>query len=331
MACRTIVPVIVDQAIYRDGRRHEIVGDISDTFAKARTDGDALLWIGLHEPTQDEFDLITDELGLHPLAVEDAIHAHQRPKLERYGDSVFVVLKTLRQRPGASQLDVGEIMLFIGPDFVVTVRHGTPNPLQALRIRVEADAWLLRAGPAGVLYAICDLVIDTYAKVVAQVETDLIDVERQIFEEPGGDVTAAIHALKRRALQCRAAVDPLVPVLDDLAAERVELCTGLPEYFRNALDHLVRVDRQADSHGELLTSALTAHLALVTVRQNTDVRRISAWAAVVAVPTMVFGIYGMNFDHMPELGWTFGYPMVIVATAVACRLIHARMRKSGWL
>lgn len=330
--------VIVDKAIYCDGVRQTISGDISDAFTAARAQGDCFLWIGLHEPTQDEFDLITREVDLHPLAVEDAIHAHQRPKLERYDHTLFVVLKPLLYVEETSDIEVGELNLFLGRDFVITVRHGEANSLGPVRRRIESDPDLLSAGPSGVLYAICDAVVDTYSRISHEVENDLIALERRVFSGEQTDVTADIYSLKREVLEFRAAQDPLIPVLEEIVKGRVELCSAAREQFRDVLDHLLRVDARVDEHNELLTSALSAHLALVgreqsaaAMQQNADMRKISSWAALIAVPTMIAGIYGMNFDYMPELHWLLGYPFSLVVMVVAVIIVHRLLRKSGWL
>ena len=330
--------VIVDKAIYCNGVRETISGDISDAFGDARARGDCFLWIGLHEPTQEEFDLITQEVKLHPLAVEDAIHAHQRPKLERYDDSLFVVLKPLLYVEESSDVEVGEINLFLGRDFVISVRHGQANPLAGVRRRIESDPELLAAGPSGVLYAICDQVVDTYSQISHEIEHDLIVLERRVFSGEQADVTEDIYSLKREVLEFRAAQDPLVPVLEEIVKGRVELCTVARDQFRDVLDHLLRVDAQVDEHNELLTSALSAHLALVSreqsaaaIQQNVDMRKISSWAALIAVPTMIAGIYGMNFDHMPELHWLLGYPLSLSLMAIVTFIVHRLLRKSGWL
>ncbi|MES9540098.1 MULTISPECIES: magnesium/cobalt transporter CorA [unclassified Actinomadura] len=323
--------VIVDKAIYAGGKRRDIEGDISDAFDLAREDGDCFLWIGLFEPDEDEFELVKDELNLHPLAAEDAVSAHQRPKMERYDDTLFVVLKTLAYIDKTSDIEVGEIMVFLGRDFVVTVRHGAGNPLGPVRKRLEESPELLGHGATAVLYAVCDEVVDRYGVVAHEVEVDIIGLERAVFDPNARDVTADIYSLKREVLEFRSAEDPLVPVLQEIVKGRVAECGSTREYFRDVLDHLLRVDGQVDSHNELLNSVLTAHLALLGKRQNEDMRKISAWAAIIAVPTAIAGIYGMNFDHMPELHWTIGYPLVIAVMAVVCVLLFRRLRKSGWL
>lgn len=318
-------------AIYGDGHRDDIHGDISDAFDAARAERDCFLWIGLHEPTPEEFALVKDELQLHPLAAEDAVHAHQRPKLERHDDSIFVVLKTLHYTDATSDIEVGEIMLFVGRDFVVTVRHGQGNPLGPVRRRVEAQPGLLTAGPGAVLYAVCDEVVDHYGAVAHEVEVDIIDLERRVFKTDGGDITEDIYSLKREVLEFRGAEDPLIPVLQELAKGKVVGFDQTAQYFRDVLDHLLRVDGQVDAHNELLTSVLNAHLALVAKQQNEDMRKISSWAAILAIPTMIAGIYGMNFDHMPELHWQFGYPLVVSIIVVVCTWLYRRFKKSRWL
>ncbi|MEO3824506.1 magnesium/cobalt transporter CorA [Actinomadura sp. B10D3] len=323
--------VIVDKAIYASGRRHDIDGDISDAFDAARAGGDCFLWIGLFEPDEDEFELVKDELMLHPLASEDAVSAHQRPKMERYDDTLFIVLKTLAYIDETSDIEVGEIMVFLGRDFVVTVRHGAGNPLGPVRRRLEESPELLKHGATAVLYAVCDEVVDRYGLVAHEVEVDIIGLERAVFDPGARDVTADIYSLKREVLEFRGAEDPLVPVLQEIVKGRVAECGTTREYFRDVLDHLLRVDEQVDAHNELLNSVLTAHLALQGKQQNEDMRKISAWAAIIAVPTAIAGIYGMNFDHMPELHWSFGYPLVLAVMAVACVLLFRRLRKSGWL
>ncbi|WP_240809906.1 magnesium/cobalt transporter CorA [Actinomadura sp. WMMA1423] len=323
--------VIVDKAIYAGGKRRDFEGDISDAFDLAREDGECFLWIGLFEPDEAEFELVKDELNLHPLAAEDAVSAHQRPKMERYGDTLFVVLKTLAYIDKTSDIEVGEIMVFLGRDFVVTVRHGAGNPLGPVRERLEDSPELLGHGATSVLYAVCDEVVDRYGVVAHEVEVDIIGLERAVFDPNARDVTADIYSLKREVLEFRSAEDPLVPVLQEIVKGRVAECGSTREYFRDVLDHLLRVDEQVDSHNELLNSVLTAHLALLGKRQNEDMRKISAWAAIIAVPTAIAGIYGMNFDHMPELHWTIGYPLVVAVMAVVCVLLFRRLRKSGWL
>ncbi|MQA83441.1 MAG: magnesium/cobalt transporter CorA [Streptosporangiales bacterium] len=324
--------VIVDCAIYHEGRREDVPGGLGDAFTRARADPDAFIWIGLHEPSTSEFDLVAKEFDLHPLAVEDAVHAHQRPKLERYGDSLFAVLKTLRYVESTSDIETGEIMLFLGEGFVLTVRHGGGSPLGAIRARLEGDKKMLALGPSAVLYAICDEVVDTYEAIAREVEADIAEVEQRVFSPERTNDAESIYALKREVIEFRRAVLPLVEPM------RLLTNAGLPEihpetrpFFRDVSDHVLRVSGDVAAFDDLLTSVLNANLAQVSVRQNEDMRRISAWVAIVAVPTMVAGIYGMNFDHMPELRWRFGYPLVILVMVVACTALYRLFRRSGWL
>jgi magnesium transporter len=323
--------MIVDCAIYRSGQRQTVDGDISDALDAAREHGDCFLWIGLYEPTQEEFDLVRDELKLHPLAVEDAVNAHQRPKLERYGDSVFIVLKTAHYIEATSDVEIGEIMLFVGADFVIVVRHGQGSPLAPVRQRLEQNPELLAAGPSAVLYAVCDQVVDVYGLVSHEIEADIMELEKRVFSARRGDVTEDIYTLKREVLEFRTAEDPLIPVLQDIVKGRVDVCSKTLEEFRDVLDHLLRVDQAVDATNELLTNVLNAHLALVGMQQNEDMRKISSWAAILAIPTMIAGIYGMNFTHMPELTSVWGYPAVWIVIASACVLLYRRFKKSGWL
>jgi magnesium transporter len=323
--------MIMDCAIYRKGCRDNVVGDLSDALDTARQQGDCFMWIGLHEPTAEEFDQVADELQLHPLAIEDAVHAHQRPKLERYGDTLFVVVKTLRYIDDTSDIEVGEIMLFVGKEFVITVRHGEGSPLKAVRQRLEADPELLGLGPSAVLYTVLDEVVDRYGTIAHEVETDIIELERRVFAPQRLTVTEDIYELKREVLEFRGAEDPLVPVLQEIVKGRVNVSPETKEYFRDVLDHLLRVDEQVDSHNELLTNVLNAHLAQVGMQQNEDMRKISAWAAILAVPTMITGVYGMNFEHMPELKQWWGYPFALLLIVGICAYLYRWFRKSGWL
>ncbi|WP_460368925.1 magnesium and cobalt transport protein CorA [Actinocorallia lasiicapitis] len=323
--------MIIDCAIYRDGFREDVDGDLAAALSTARLEDGAFLWIGLHEPSPSEFDEVKKELKLHPNAIEDAAKGHQRPKLEHYGDTVFIVLKTVSyDRPSA--IEVGEIMLFVGPDFVITVRHGKANPLASVRTRLEADhALLASGGPGAVLYAVCDDIVDSYDRIAHEIEADIIALERRIFTRGKEDVTEDIYTLKREILEFRTAEDPLIPVIQEIAKGRVPFCVKIEAQFRNVLDHLLRTDQQIDAHNELVTNVLTAHLALLGKQQNEDVRKISSWAAILAVPTAIAGIYGMNFEHMPELKWHAGYPMVLALMGGLCFLLYRKFKKSGWL
>ncbi|MFH9179319.1 magnesium and cobalt transport protein CorA [Streptomyces albogriseolus] len=330
---------VVNCVTYRDGRRLSVPGDAADAVKRVRESGEGFVWLGLHEPTSREFAGIAELFDLHPLAVEDAVEAHQRPKLERYGETLFAVLKTVRyveheELTATSEVvDTGEIMVFVGADFVVTVRHGRHGSLGPLREGLEADPARLAQGPSAVLHAVADQVVDDYLRVVDSVQGDMDRVETEVFAEHGARVDPGrIYQLKRELLELKRAVVPLGRPLEELATRPSRVVApDIQAYFRDVADHLQRATEQTAAFDDLINSILQAHLARVTVAQNEDMRKITAWAAIVAVPTMVCGMYGMNFDHMPELHWRYGYGMVVGAISVACLVLYRAFRRSGWL
>ncbi len=323
--------VIVDVATYTHGRRLAC-GDYSDELAARRAAGEGFIWIGLKDPTAAEFEQVAAELGLHPLAVEDAVNGHQRPKLEQYRDSLFVVLKTLRYIEASSDVETGEIMLFLGDRFVVTVRQGELSPLRDVRRLLEEQPEMLAHGPAVVLHAVMDSVVDTYTDIDVELERDLDDIEIDVFAGDRHTDAARIYALKREVLEFRRAAGPLVEPARRLWEEDIRFVDGAAKpFFRDVHDHVLRVEEHVASYDRLLTDVLSAHLAQVSVQQNNDMRRISAWVAIAAVPTMVAGVYGMNFDYMPELGWRYGYFAVLGLLAVACGVLFRAFKRSGWL
>ncbi|MEU3298509.1 MULTISPECIES: magnesium/cobalt transporter CorA [unclassified Streptomyces] len=327
--------VIVDCAIYREGRRTEGPDDLSDALAEARAAKNAFLWIGLYEPSEQEFERVSSEFGLHPLAVEDALKAHQRPKLEVYDDSLFMVLKPVSYEAETDTVSADELMLFVGNCFVVTVRHGESQPLRAVRQRLEAEPHVLRHGPTAVLYAVCDTVVDHYIEVAGELQEDLEETEEAVFEPMGGDprnTASKIYNFKRQVLEFRRATGPLVAPMTRLASASVPFVDEHSQlFFRDVNDHLTRANEQVDGLDRLLSDVLSAHLAQVGVRQNDDMRKISAWAAMAAVPTLVAGIYGMNFDHMPELRFGWGYPAVILLMALVVFGLFRLFKRRGWL
>lgn len=330
--------VIVDCAMYRDGRRSEAPDDFSDALAEARATGDAFLWIGMHEPTEEEFEHVSQEFGLHKLAVEDALTAHQRPKLEVYDDSLFVVLKPVVYDDDTGTVTTGELMVFIGDSFVVTVRHGEGAALAAVRRRLEQDPEVLRHGPTAVLYAVSDAVVDHYIEVAAELQVDLEELEAEVFAPNASDsrntktTAARIYDFKRQVLEFRRATSPLLQPMDRLAFGDVPFVQGRSQpFFRDVADHLTKANEYIEGLDRLLSDALSAHLAQMGVRQNDDMRKISAWAAMAAVPTMVAGIYGMNFHNMPELRQSWGYPAVLVVMTAACLGLHRLFKRRGWL
>jgi magnesium transporter len=304
---------------------------LADAQLASHEDG-AFVWVGLHEPTEDEFDSVRREFDLHELAVEDAVKAHQRPKLEAYGDSLFMVLRTARYIDATETVEFGEILLFVGERFLISVRHGTPTELAGVRAATEERPDLLRCGPSAVLHAIVDRVVDDYEPVIGGIEDDVEEVEQEVFSPARKNSAERIYELKREVIEFHRAVGSLVDPLRRLASGELEqVHPEVRAYFRDVYDHAVRADERSDALRELLTGALEANLAQVGARQNEDVRRISAWVAIIAVPTMIAGIYGMNFEHMPELGWSFGYPLAIGVMLAACVSLYVYFKRAGWL
>ncbi|WP_432094123.1 magnesium and cobalt transport protein CorA [Streptomyces sp. bgisy100] len=334
---------VVDCAVYRDGNRVREQLTPGEAMRRVRSEG-GFAWIGLHEPTEQEFAGIAQEFGLHPLAVEDAIHAHQRPKLERYDDTLFTVFKTIHYVEHAELtatsevVETGEVMCFTGRDFIITVRHGGQGSLRALRHRLQDDPELLAKGPSAVLHAIADQVVDGYIAVADAVQDDIDEVEIEVFSSaPGGGSArggdaSRIYQLKREVLEFKRAVSPLLRPMQLLSERPMRLVDpDIQKYFRDVADHLARVNEQVVSFDDLLNSILQANLAQATVAQNEDMRKITAWAAIIAVPTMICGVYGMNFTYMPELHWKYGYPSVMALIVGICFAIHRGFKRNGWL
>jgi magnesium transporter len=324
--------MIVDCAVYRDGYR--LPGDFTPEAAfRASREQESFVWIGLHEPTHEEFEAVRCEFGLHELAVEDAIKAHQRPKLEKYGDSLFMVLKTARYVDKEEVVEIGEILLFVGDDFIVVVRHGEASGLKEVRKKLEQRPDFLRHGPSGILYGIVDRVVDDYIPVIAGLEDDIEEVEEAVFSlDRSRNPVERIYYLKREVLEFRRSTAPLLIPLNTLAVQPTPCVRQeVREYFRDVYDHLLRVSEQVDGFRDLLTSILEANMTQMSIRQNEDMRRISAWVAIAVVPTMIAGIYGMNFDHMPELRSPYGYPAVLGLMVGVCSAMYIFFRKQDWL
>ncbi|MCP3423715.1 magnesium/cobalt transporter CorA [Nocardioides pinisoli] len=327
--------MIVDNALYHQGQRVPLGGDADDQSlgaARVPCDPGDFQWIGIHDPSPDELDLIARTFDLHPLAVEDAGDSHQRPKLERYGDTLFLVLKTLWYVDEEDAVETGEINMFVGQDFVVTVRHGQGIDLATARRDLEHRAKVLEHGPMAVLYAICDRVVDEYEKVGEALEEDVDEVEESVFSEARTDDSNRIYVLKREIAEVRRAVMPLREPMRKFAMgvdDRITAETAT--YFRDVSDHLQRVSEVVDNLDVLLSTAFDAHLARISVQQNEDMRKISAGAALIVVPTLIAGIYGMNFDHMPELHWTYGYPFALMLMVGVSLGLFAWFKRSGWL
>jgi magnesium transporter len=323
--------MIVDCAVYEHGRRRTGELSVAEASRACRQDG-AFVWLGLFEPGPEEFEAVTSEFGLHPLAVEDAITAHQRPKLEVYDETLLMVLKPVRYIDHDEVVEIGEIALFVNPEFLISVRHGRSSPLKQARERLEHEPELAARGPGAVLYSIVDRIVDDYEPVVEGLIIDIQEVEEQVFSPGRHNPAERIYYLEREVLDFRRAVEPLAPALERLATRHFEVVDSeLQPYFRDVHDHMLRVNAQVDQFRDLLSTALGANLTQISVRQNEDMRRITAWVAIAAVPTAVAAIYGMNFDNMPELGWTYGYPAVMVFILVVCLFLYRRFRRAGWL
>ena len=334
--------MIVDNAIYVDGRRAAEPSSLQETYAACR-DHRGLAWIGLYEPTEEEFSSVAEEFGLHPLAVEDAIKAHQRPKIERYDGTLFVVLRPARYVDETEAVEFGEIHAFVGEDFVVTVRHGEASTLDRVRKRLESVPELLRKGTVAVLYAIVDRVVDDYAPVVAGLENDIDEIETEVFSGNAG-VSRRIYELSREVIEFQRAIKPLPGILGRLIDE-YDVEPELQRYLRDVQDHAIRAVERVDGFRELLQNILSVNLTLVglsqneevkalteaSIAQNNEVKKISAWAAILFAPTLVGTVYGMNFEHMPELHWTFGYPFALLIMVMVSASLYLIFKNRGWL
>jgi magnesium transporter len=326
--------VIVDYAIYRDGERIEPTS--LDELYEASRNRSGIAWLGLREPSKEEIVAIAGEFGLHELAVEDAIHAHQRPKLERYGNTLFLVLRTARYIDETETVEFGEIHVFAGPTFVVTIRHGQASELARVRKELESRPQLLQRGAMSVLHAIVDRVVDDYVPVVAGIENDIDEIENQVFSGESGDVSRRIYELSREVIELRRATGPLPDVLGQLIGEAVE--EEERRYLRDVQDHTIRVHERADAFHEVLRNILSVNLTLETKalneagnRQNEEVKKISAWAAILFAPTLVGTIYGMNFVHMPELKWKLGYPMALALMLAVSLSLYLLFKRRRWI
>ena len=337
--------MIVDSAIYVDGKRTAEPPSLRETYEACRQRR-GLAWIGLYRPTEEEFSSVAKEFGLHELAVEDAIKAHQRPKLERYGDTLFVVLRAARYIDESETVEFGEIHVFVGTDFVVTVRHGEAPHLREVRSQMEGQPELLRRGPAAILYPIMDRVVDDYEPVVAGLQNDIDEIETEVFSGNAG-VSRRIYELSREVIEFQRAVQPLPGMLSALIAdfEAYGVDPELQRYLRDVQDHAIRVTEQVAGFRELLQNILSVNLAVVglqqneevkalseaAIEQNDQVKRISAWAAILFAPTLVGTVYGMNFQYMPELKWTIGYPFALMLMLAVSISLYVVFKRRGWL
>jgi len=342
---------VVDNAIYIDGRRAVVPSSLENTFEelhRCSETGNSFCWIGLLHPSEDEVKAVAEEFELHSLAVEDTIKAHQRPKLERYDDVQFVVLRPARYVDSIEDIEIGELHLFLGPDFVITVRHAEEPDLKVVRHRLEEDPDLLRSGPMSVLYAIMDKVVDDYGPVLDGLQDDIDEIEVQVFDGDSG-VSRRIYQLSREVIDFQRAVEPLEEIFVELRVRLKEQAKESDLELRRALrdvaDHATRVMERADGYRQLLANILTVNAALVGQRQNEEmtrlseagyeqneqVKRISSWAAILFAPTLIASVYGMNFDHMPELHWIAGYPFALGLMLLLGGFLYVVFKRSGWL
>jgi magnesium transporter len=322
---------VVNSAAYAGGLRvgEVAIQDISEVLKQP----DRFVWIGLHEPDAELLREVQQEFSLHDLAIEDAARAHQRPKLERYGESLFVVLRTAHLDRATGEIEFGETHLFVGPNYVVSVRHGPSLPYIEVRSRCEANPDLMARGPGFVLYSLMDFIVDQYFPLVDALEDKLESLEDNIFSQTlTRETTERIYQLKRVLLEVKRGIAPLVDMSNRLMrADTTLIPDDVRPYFRDVYDHAIRINEMIDVLRELLTTALEANLSLVAVSQNDAMKRLAGWAAIFAVPTMIAGIYGMNFKFMPELDWLFGYPMAMVLMIGACAFLYYKFKRSGWL
>jgi magnesium transporter len=324
--------MIVDCAVYEDGHRRAGGVELHDAYEACRRDDGAWVWIGMKAPGPDEFDSVAREFQLHELAVEDSIKAHQRPKLEVYGNTIFLVLRTAHYIEATEDVELGQIMLFVGPGFVISVRHGEATDLHPVRLRLEERGDLLKCGPSAVLHAIVDKVVDDFSPVITGVSDDVEEVEKEVFSDDRVNPTERIYKLKRETVELHRATEPLIDPLERLVRDQHDVVDDrIQPYFRDVLDHVKRANEAVDNLRELLNGTLEANLAQVSVRQNDDMRKITAWAAIGAIPTVIGAIYGMNFEHMPELKWRLGYPLVLLVILVVCLVLYRRFKRIGWL
>jgi magnesium transporter len=326
-------PVLINCVAYQNGRK---LGDIPiEDISEYVSRPDCFVWVALFEPDASELELMAEEFGLHELAVEDARKGHQRPKVEEYGDSLFVIMHTVDEDPHAQDGDfiVGEVAVFVGHNYVLSVRRRTPRGFVEVRARAEREPENLAHGAGFVLYLIMDTIVDRYFPVVEQLETNLEKLEALIFRDtPTRAHIESFYDLKYRIMELRHAVAPLMEAVGKLYGGRVPpVCIGTQEYFRDVYDHLARVNAAVESLREMLTTAISVSLTLISITDNEVTKRLAAYAALVAVPTMIAGVYGMNFDQMPELSWSLGYPLALGAMVAIDAVLLYRFRKAGWL
>src|SRR5262245_45105895 len=322
---------IVNCAAYSDGCRIATipVEDISEHLS----DPNGFVWIGLYEPSAEMMKQIQEEFQLHDLAIEDALMAHQRPKLESYGETLFIVVRPAQMNTGTGEIDFGETHFFVGKNFIVSIRHGSSRAYSDVRARCESTPHLLKKGPGFALYAVMDSIVDGYFPIVDALEEKLETLEERIFsEKPSRQTTKEIYDLKRRLVDLKRAISPLIDICTRLMRFDLDV---IPEdtrpYFRDVYDHVIRINEMVDTTREILSTALEANFSLISISENEIQKRFAGWAAILAVPTMIAGIYGMNFKFMPELNWYYGYPVILSGIFVLCGLMYSAFKRAGWL
>ncbi len=322
---------VVNCAAYSQGRRVANIGinDVNQTLKQP----DKFVWIGLHEPGEEVLKEVQQEFELHDLAIEDAHRAHQRPKFEAYGDILFIVLRTAQRNYLQHRVDFGETHFFVGNNFIVTVRHGSSLSYAEVRARCESTPHLLGKGPGFALYAVMDSIVDQYFPVIDALEQELEDLEEKIFaKQSRRETTVEIYQLKREIMEVKRAVSPLIEICNRLMRFDLKV---IPEdtrpYFRDIYDHVIRINEMVDNARELLSSALDANFSLISISQNEVSKKFAGWAAIFGVPALIAGIYGMNFKFMPELNWSYGYPVILTLTLGSCVLLYLLFKRSGWL
>lgn len=325
--------MLINSTAYENGRKvadHIPIEDISEYVKRP----ECFVWVAIKEPSPEELDSMKEEFDLHPLAVEDARHGHQRPKIEEYGDSLFAVVQIPVLK--GKEIEVGEVNIFVGRNYVLTVRHRAEPGFQAVRDRAESEPHLLKNGAGFVFYAVVDNAVDRYFPIVDQLESELEEIEGRIFESTESDThrqsIKELYALKHKGMVMRHAVEPLIEVVHKLYGGRVpSVCVGVQEYFRDVYDHLLRISQQLDGLRDMVITALSVNLSMITLGENEVVKRLASYAALVAVPTLIAGVYGMNFEHMPELKWIWGYPFALFLMFGIDGVLFLKFRKIGWI
>ena len=324
--------MLVNCVAYQDGKK---LGDIAkEVISEYVHRPECFVWVALKDPTPEELEEMAEEFDLHPLAVEDARHGHQRPKIEEYGNSLFAVLHVVELREG--EINVGEIDIFVGRNYILSIRQRTEHGFGEVRARAESEPELLKHGSGFVFYALMDNIVDRYFPVVDALEVDLERIEQNIFEgEAGNGARAnikALYELKHKGMMVRHAVEPLIEAVHKLYGGRVpQVCVGTQEYFRDVYDHLLRVSQQLDGLRDMVITALQVNLSMISLAENAVTKRLASYGALVAIPTMIAGIYGMNFEHMPELKWLHGYPLSLLIMVAIDTILWFRFRRIGWL